>query len=252
VAKTVTQTLRPGLPRSGKIFLPCEAFLAFLFAPRRKTMQATLTLSGPQGNRLLSYRSLERCSVEELLSRSQQGELAARHALVGRYQSIIHATANRMASTRHDAEDLATDIYLHVFSVINSCKNIQTLPGWIKRVATNEVYQAWRRKSRQPAQTSLESVVEAGGDSILRADESTNPAVILMERSRQEERSARLQTALLSLPAHHRVLCDLHYVQEKSFEQISKETGLPLGTIKSRLFRAREAMQRKLGDLAYA
>lgn len=215
-------------------------------------MQATLTFSGPQPTRSSYPRSLERCSVEELLWRSQQGELEARHVLLGRYKSIIHSTANRMASTRQDAEDLATDIYLHVFGVINSCKNITTLPAWIKRVATNEVYQLWRRKRRQLDQASLESVVEVSGDSILCADESANPATVLMERTCQEERLARLQSALLSLPAHQRTLCDLHYVQQKSFEQISAETGIPMGTIKSRLFRAREAMQRKLSDLAYA
>lgn len=215
-------------------------------------MQATQTLSGPRPTRWSSFRSLERCSIEELLLRSQQGDLDARHALVGRYQSIIHSTANRMASTRQDAEDLATEIYLHIFSVINSCKNTQTLPGWIKRVATNEVYHLWRRKRRQPTQSSLEAFIEASGDGILRADDSSNPAILLMERARQQERRTRLHTALLSLPPHHRILCDLHYVQQKSFEQISEEIGIPLGTIKSRLFRAREAMQRKLGDLADA
>ena len=184
--------------------------------------------------------------------RSQSGDLEARHELVGRYQSIIQSTAYRMSSCRQDAEDLATDIYLHVFGVINSCKNIQTLPGWIKRVATNEVYQAWRRKSRQPLQTSLEAVVEASGDTILCADESANPATLVLEQAEQKERSERLRKALQSLPAHQRVLCELHYTQNRSFEEISRETGLPLGTIKSRLFRARESMQRKLSDLAVA
>ena len=215
-------------------------------------MQATLTFSNPQAARPLPFRSLERCSTEELLVRSQCGDLEARHVLMGRYQSIIYSTASRMASTRQDAEDLATDIYLHVFSVINSCKNIQTLPGWIKRVATNVVYQSWRKKGRQPLQSSLEAVVEAAGDGILGTDESANPATMLLERTIQEERSARLQAALTSLPAHQRVLCDLHYNQTKSFEEIAQETGLPIGTIKSRLFRARETMQRKLGDLLCA
>jgi RNA polymerase sigma-70 factor, ECF subfamily len=215
-------------------------------------MQATLTFSAPRTARPSSFRSLDRCSVDELLQRSQGGDLEARHALVGRYQSIIHATANRMASNRPDAEDLATDIYLHVFSVINSCKNTATLPGWIKRVAINEVYQTWRRKGRMPAQASLEAVVEASGDNILRADDSENPATILMSRLVQEERSERLRVALASLPAHQRILCELHYIHRRSFEEIAHETGVALGTIKSRLFRARENMQRKLGDLAAA
>ena len=194
---------------------------------------------------------LERSSPEELLKRSQVGDLDARHALIGRYRSVIQTTAYQMASSRQDAEDLVSDIYLHIFSVINTCKNVKTLPGWIKRIAINQVYQAWRRKGRQPIQASLEAVVEVCGENILCADESQNPATILIERTEQEVRRERLTKALLSLPARQRVLCEMYYAQRRSFEEIAWETGLAIGTIKSRLFRARETMQRKLGDLAY-
>lgn len=214
-------------------------------------MQATMTFA-PAVTPLAVRRNLERCSVQELLQRSQCGDLDARHALVSRYQSIIHATANRMSASRHDAEDLATDIYLHVFRVINSCKNIQTLPGWIKKVAVNEVYQAWRRKRRQPASLSLEGLTEASGDGVLSADPDENPATVVMEEIGREIRDARLRQALQSLPAHQRVLCEMHYGQGRSFDDIAGETGLAIGTIKSRLFRAREALQRKLGDMAVA
>ena len=169
--------------------------------------------------------SLERFSAHELLKRSQKGDLDARHELVSRYKSVIFSTANRMASNRQDAEDLATDIYLHVFRVINSCKNIQTLPGWIKRVAINVVYQAWRRKGRQPAQVSLEVVVETCGDTILRSDETLDPATILMERTEQGERCERLTKAVQSLPAHQRLLCELYYAQRRSFEDICSRNG---------------------------
>lgn len=215
-------------------------------------MQATTIHSVPTAPRRSFTCSLERCSAQELLERSQAGDTDARHALVGRYYSVIHATVSRMASNRQDAEDLDAEVYLHVFKVINSCKNVQTLPGWIKRVTINEVYQTWRRKGRQPLQTSLESVLEASGDGILRGDERENPATILMELTEKQERSERLKKALLSLPAHQRILCELHYGQLRSFEEIAQETGLAMGTIKSRLFRARESMQRKMGDLATA
>lgn len=214
-------------------------------------MQATLNLSTPSAPRP-SYRSLSRCSTQELLDRSQAGDLEARHELVGRYRSVIQATASRMAANRHDADDLAAEIYLHVFNVVNSCKNVQTLPGWIKRIAINEFYQSCRRDRRRPLQTSLEVMVEVGGDAFLRADESENPATIVMEREKTKERSERLKKALLSLPAHHRELCELYYAQRHPFEEIARETGLAIGTIKSRLFRARESMQRKLGDLIEA
>jgi RNA polymerase sigma-70 factor (ECF subfamily) len=229
-----------------------EVILTFLFVPRRTTMQVKMTYSTPMPASYLSSRSLERLSDQQLLDRSKAGDTDARHALVGRYRSVIRATATRMSSNRQDAEDMDAEIYLHIFHVINSCKFIGTLPGWIKRVSINEIYQAWRRKGRQPLQTSLEAVLEASGDAVLCADPHENPATILIERTEKEALTERLKKALLSLPEHQRILCDLYYDQCRSFEEISKETGLAMGTIKSRLFRARESMLRKMGDLAIA
>ena len=215
-------------------------------------MQVKMTNSTPIPASFPSSRLLEHLSDQQLLDRSKAGDTEARHALVGRYRSVIRATAIRMSSNRQDAEDMDAEIYLHVFNVINSCKFIATLPGWIKRIAINEVYQAWRRKTRQPLQTSLEAVLEASGDGVLRTDPGENPATILMERLEKDALSERLKKALLSLPDHQRILCHLYYDQCRSFEEISKETGLAMGTIKSRLFRARESMHRKMSDLATA
>ena len=215
-------------------------------------MQATFSNPTIFGSPRTYAPTLSRCSAQDLLDRSQAGDLEARHELVGRYRSIIQATASRMAANRHDAEDLSAEIYLHVFNVVNSCKNVQTLPGWIKRIAINEFYQSCRRERRRPLQTSLEVMVEAGGDAVLCADESQNPARIVMDRVEKKERTERLQKALRSLPEHHRELCDMYYAKQRSFDEIARETGLAIGTIKSRLFRARESMQRKLGDLIEA
>ncbi len=244
----VVQTSGPGLPRFETKFRLGEAVLAFLFAPRRKSVQATFptsNLSFPfASHRHNGARSLASCPPQELLTRSQGGDLEARHELVGRYHSIILATASRMSASRSDADDLAAEIYLHVFNIINSCNNVKTLPGWIKRIAVNEFYQRCRRERRIPLHVSLDSI----GDAPL-SDESENPARIVHERDEKRERSERLQKALQSLPPHHRELCELYYTQQRSLDAIAKETGLAIGTIKSRLFRARESMQRKLHDL---
>ena len=214
-------------------------------------MQATINLLTPSAPRP-SYRSISRCTTQELLDRSQAGGIEARHELVGRYRSVIQATASRMAANRNDADDLAAEIYIHVFNVVNSCRNVQTLPSWIKRIAINEFYQKCRRARRHVPQTSLELMVEVGGDAVLPVNESENPATILMERFVTEERQERVQKALQSLPKHHRDLCEMYYVKQIPFEQITQETGIAIGTIKSRLFRARESMKRKLSDLIVA
>jgi RNA polymerase sigma-70 factor, ECF subfamily len=215
-------------------------------------MQATQNFSTSLLSSRPNVRSLSRCTTQELLDRSQAGDLDARHELVGRYRSVIQATASRMAANRNDADDLAAEIYIHIFNVINSCRNVQTLPGWIKRISINAFYQSCRRQRSRPVQTSLETMIELGGDGFLGADESANPATIVLDRVQKEELSERLKKALLSLPEHHRQLCYLYYSQDRSIEEIAQETGTAVGTIKSRLFRARESMHRKLADLVVA
>lgn len=187
-------------------------------------MQAVQTQQVRQTRRI-SQSSLERFTDQQLLDRSQAGDTDARHALVGRYRSVIRATAMRLSSNRQDAEDRDAEIYLHVFRVINSCNNIQTLSGWIKRVAINEIYQNWRRKKRQPQQVSLESIVESSGEGVLRGEESTNPATILLEQTETQDQSERLSRALVSLPAPQRLLCDLYYVQRRSLSRSPKRQG---------------------------
>ena len=195
---------------------------------------------------------MKRCSVDELHRRIQEGDVEARHEMVGRYYSIIQATAYKMAKNSWDAEDLAGELYLHVFKVIHLCNNTKTLPGWIKRITLNAFYNKCRKERNQPLNESLEMVIEAQGDRILRGDDEENPANILMNEFNREDRTTRLQKALQSLPEHQRELCDLYYTQCHSFEEIAREKNLALGTIKSRLFRARDAMQRKLGDSCFA
>lgn len=193
--------------------------------------------------------SLRRSSPEELLRRSQRGELAARHALVGRYDNIIRATATRLAGPGQEADDLSTEIYLHLFSVIHRCKNVQTLPGWIKKIAVNEVYLRYRRHRRLSRHLSLETLLATVGEAALGTDLDQNPAHVVLEALQHHERRERLQQALSSLPEHHRDICERFYQQQHTCEEIVEETGLALGTVKSRLFRARGSLQRKLGDL---
>ena len=70
-----------------------------------------------------------------------------------------------------------------------------------------------------------------------------------LARLEAAERSRRIALAVSSLTETHREIFDLFYTQNRSYEEIADMTGLSLGTVKSRLFRAREALQRKLGDL---
>src|SRR5689334_18481896 len=82
-------------------------------------------------------RHFRRCSPLELLTLSREGDNDARHCLVGRYQGLINALAWRMTSNPSDAEDMISEAYLRVYRVLHSCQNVETLPGWIKRITIN-------------------------------------------------------------------------------------------------------------------
>jgi len=190
----------------------------------------------------LSISALNRTSDESLLELHRQGYSEAAHVLLSRYQNIIQATARRMVPKGMDAGDVASEIYLHLFNVVHTCRNTQTLPGWIKRISIN-VFHTLYQKNRRHQSLSLDQMIEDAGEAAL---PRVNEAPLL--RLESELVLGRFDKAVASLPETYRKVWDLYFREERSYEEIAQIMDLSLGTVKSRLFRAREALQRKLGD----
>jgi RNA polymerase sigma-70 factor (ECF subfamily) len=181
--------------------------------------------------------------VHSLKARDQR----AFEQLITKYQSPIFNLLYRMTGVREEAEDLAQEVFVTVYKKIDLFRGEAPLATWIYRIAYNlcmnrRKYLGRRRdRERQPFDEVAERVVVASGTmstsaQISRPDEMAEG--LQMERLVQE--------AISALDDEQRVILVLRDVQGMSYESISEITGLPAGTVKSRLHRARMALKERL------
>lgn len=167
--------------------------------------------------------------------------------LIARYQSPIFNLLYRMTGVREEAEDLAQEVFITVYRKIDLFRGESPLATWIYRIAYNlcmnrRKYLGRRRDRERQVfdETAERGMVESGTMStsaqISRPDQ--------MAEGRQMERL--VQEAISALDEEQRVILVLRDVQNMSYESISEITGLPAGTVKSRLHRARMALKERL------
>jgi len=175
-----------------------------------------------------------------LIERCQRGDVGAFDALVARYSSWVYHLAYRMTGDPDDAEDVAQEAFVRVFKAIRRYRRGAAFSTWLYRVVMNACLDELKRRQRRPV--PLSAVVEPDAPPPEQADPSADPLAIAQQRERQ----AAIRRAIASLPAHHRavlVLCDL---QGMSYEEAAQVIGARVGTVKSRLNRARLALKDRL------
>lgn len=171
-----------------------------------------------------------------LLESSRRGDLSAYDRLVAAYQDRVYQTAYRITGHREDAWDAAQEAFLRAFRALRTFRGDATFSTWMTRIAVNAALDVVRRR---PPQTSAipEGVLVSAG---------TDPTDEVVGRDQQR----RVQQAIAALPADHRAVVVLRDVQGLSYEEIARTLRLPIGTVRSRLSRARETLRVALADLA--
>lgn len=188
-------------------------------------------------------REVDTLSTEDLLELCRQGDTAAVRVLLGRFERPIFHLAFRLAGNYDDAHDVAAEAFLRICQVIHTCKSAVTLPAWINRIVANVFYDIRRRAQRAPA-VSLDALMERTNGSFLAAKEAvpTSPQMCVEE----QERRTILDGAIADLPNYQRKMVRLFYQEDRSYGEIADIMGIPVGTVKSRLSRARLALQQRL------
>jgi RNA polymerase sigma factor (sigma-70 family) len=185
--------------------------------------------------------------VEEsaLVARARRGDLAAYDDLIKRYQERIYATIYHMTSNHEDANDLAQDSFIKAYQALKSFKGGSSFYTWLYRIAVNKTINFLKqRKNRQHMSLNdLDFNAEHDPDLVaLISDNTPRRAAGLTEL--QE----KLNEALLKLSEPHRLVVVLHDVQGLSHEEIAKVMECNIGTVRSRLFYARQQLQAMLTD----
>ncbi|HXB60362.1 MAG TPA: sigma-70 family RNA polymerase sigma factor [Candidatus Acidoferrales bacterium] len=180
-----------------------------------------------------------------LVERARGGELKAYDELIKRYQERIYATVYHMTSNHEDANDLAQESFVKAYQALKSFKGGSSFYTWLYRIAVNKTINFLKqRKNRQHMSLNdLDFNAEHDPDLV---------ALISDKTPRREaglsELQEKLNGALLKLSEHHRMAVVLHDVQGLSHEEIAKIMHCNIGTVRSRLFYARQQLQALLAD----
>ena len=178
-----------------------------------------------------------------LIERCKRGDLSAFNELVLRYEKQVYNLAYRLTGNYDDANDVASDTFLRVFNSIGKFRGDSAFSTWLYRIVTNVYLDARKRRTAHP-HCSLEECLEVDDGALVR--EIEDPSDGPEHRVEEAERHAALLAAINELPDFQRVIIVLYHIQEMPYDEIADILGMPLGTVKSRLNRARRALRDKL------
>jgi len=179
-----------------------------------------------------------------LVERCRQGDPQAFARLVAIHEGMVLNLAARLLGDREEAKDIAQDVFLQVYRTLPRFEGRSTVRTWIYRIVVNQArnrHRFWRRRHRDE-QVSLDQHVAAHGD-VLRGPGPAPDRVLA-----QKELAEQLQQALERLPFEQRTAIVLREVDGLSYEEIAYSLNLAVGTVKSRLTRARQALRADLRD----
>ncbi|MFI5372533.1 MAG: RNA polymerase sigma factor [Candidatus Eisenbacteria bacterium] len=165
---------------------------------------------------------------------AQRGDPAAFAEIVHRYQRSVYRTAYALTRSTADADDLAQETFVRAYKALDRFRSDEPLHPWLTRIATNLAYSLFRTRKRRP-ETSIEPLVEAGHQWGVDDDPAAH--------AEETERHRRLTAAFDTLKPEHQVILTLRVVHDMSYDQIAAQLGVPVGTVMSRLSRARAELK---------
>jgi len=173
----------------------------------------------------------------ELVQTAVAGREASFEELVRRYQRPIAAYVYRMVGDYDSALDLTQEVFIKVYNSLNRYRSEFKFSTWIYKIAHNAAIDHLRRHAVR--EQTLTGSVEGERREITIESKRLTPE----QESERKERRMEIESVVQLLQPAYRELIVLRHSHDLSYDEIAEVTGLPLGTVKNRLFRAREAMR---------
>jgi RNA polymerase sigma-70 factor (ECF subfamily) len=173
-----------------------------------------------------------------LIQRSQAGDADAFGELVLLHQDFVYNLALRVVRDPTEAEDLAQEAFVRAWLGLPNFRGQAQFRTWLYRIVTNLCYNRLPGLRRELTSLGDDCLDNVTCDEVL----SINPA----DRLEAQERQTFLHNAIEQLPESYRLLVTLRYQQELSYDEIAAVVNLPLGTVKTGLFRAKERLRQAL------
>jgi len=183
----------------------------------------------------------------ELVELARRGDTEAFGQLIDRYQQKIYNLTYHMTSNREEAEDLAQDAFLRAYKALDRFKGKSSFYTWLYRIATNRTLNHLKKRKKRWAY-SLDDV-DAGIE--------RDPTLVELSAKQSPRRGAslaelqeKLNEALMTLSEKHRTVVVMHDIEGVPHDEIADVVGCSSGTIRSRLFYARQQLQAELSEYA--
>lgn len=166
-----------------------------------------------------------------LLEKAQNGDIAAFEKILIKYEKLIYNLARRIMGKNEDAEDITQEVAIKIYGNLKFCRGEEFLKAWIGKITHNACMDMLRRNKDKYTE-SLEVMAEIGEELV---EQSQGPEDLLIRK----ELGKYLEAALEQLPAQYRSLIALRDIHGYTYEEVAEILQLPIGTVKSRLFRGR-------------
>ena len=183
-------------------------------------------------------------NIKRLIEKAIEGNQTAYKLLVKRYRNGLYNMVYQMIKNREEAEDLVQETFMKAFNSLDSYNDNYAFSTWLYKIAFNHCIDAIRKKKLRTLPLDKPIQLQAGEVHHQIRDESHSPEKVLLFA----EKRTLIQKSIKSLPERYRIAIVLRHQEERSYEEISEILKIPLGTVKARIFRAREMLKKKLRE----
>lgn len=180
---------------------------------------------------------------QQLVQRAQRGELRAFDLLVLKYQGRIAALVSRYISDPGEVEDVTQEAFIKAYKALPKFRGDSAFYTWLYRIAANAAKNYLVARGRRPTGEASVEDIESFEHSGLVSEVSAPEAVVM-----GEELAAVVESALEALPDELRAALSLREFEGLSYDDIAEVLGCPVGTVRSRIFRAREAIDSRVRE----
>lgn len=177
-----------------------------------------------------------------LIKKAIEGDETAYKKLLENYRGAIFNLLYKMVRNREETEDLVQEAFMKAFNALPTFNDEYAFSTWLYKIAINNCIDHIRKKKLKTY--SIDKPVPSKEGELEREfpDTSMSPDKHILS----EEKSNIIETAIEDLPENYRIVIVMRHKEEKSYEEIAEILNIPLGTVKARIFRAREVLKKKL------
>ncbi len=180
---------------------------------------------------------------DEFVDRAKEGDSAAYKDLMNKYQKPLYYHVLKMVKNHEQVEDLVQEAFVKAFENLSSYNKNYAFSTWLYRITTNHTIDYLRKKKLKTVSMDEPIKTREGEMSMQISGKAETDRKII-----KEQRSKIIKKAISDLPEKYRKVIEMRHLEELSYQEISEELDIPLGTVKAHIFRAREMLYKSLKD----